>query len=66
MAKKTVKDVLNSINSSIDIFPVWVLFVIVDIFIFYFNESFAIFFAILMIPIFVHDILIKLFKTKNG
>jgi len=47
------------------IFMWWTISFVLGTFLFIFNPLFAIFVAITMVPIFIHDMLISLFKEKK-
>lgn len=65
MRKKHNKTVLDNLNS-IPVFYIWIFFVIFDLLVYEFMEKeLAILFAILMTPIFIHDILLKIFKKRK-
>lgn len=47
------------------IFYIWIIFVIFDLIIFFFiDKELSILFALVMIPMFIHDILLGIFKKK--
>ena len=60
MKKYTIMDHINRIP----IFYIWVFFCCMEVIILYYNESLAIILAILMNPIFIHDLLLKILSGK--
>ena len=60
MKKYTIMDYINRIP----VFYTWMFFLFMEIIIFYYYENLAILFAILMNPIFIHDLLLKILNEK--
>ena len=62
--KDTIFNYLFRLNE-IPLLYIWMFFVVFDSFVcLYINPQIAILFALFMIPIFIHDILLKFFKYR--